>query len=57
MKSPAFDVWSTALAILLVLITLNNHIWTIKGLFLGTILGLEKGWKVRDEDDGQGHYK
>ncbi|WEW59319.1 hypothetical protein PRK78_004788 [Emydomyces testavorans] len=49
MNSPAFDVWCTVLAILLVLIALNNHIWTIRGLIQGTIFGLEKGWKFHDE--------
>ncbi|EEP77843.1 predicted protein [Uncinocarpus reesii 1704] len=58
MKSPAFDVWSTALTIILILITINNHIWTIKGLLLGTIFGLEKGWRYHDEAlDAEGRDK
>lgn len=57
MKSPAFDVWSTVLTILLVLIAINNHIWTIKGLWLGTIFGFEKGWKYRNEEPDQGRGK
>ncbi|EAS29970.3 malic acid transporter [Coccidioides immitis RS] len=43
MKSPAFDVWSTALTILLLFMAINNHIWTVKGLMSGTIFSLQKG--------------
>lgn len=46
MDSTAFKVWSTALTLMLVIIWLVNHLFTIKGLITGRILGLEHGWRA-----------
>ncbi|KAF7183746.1 hypothetical protein CNMCM7691_004096 [Aspergillus felis] len=45
MASPAFDVWSTALLLMLVIIAIVNTLFTIKGIFTGKVLGLEHGWR------------
>ncbi|KAE8146584.1 voltage-dependent anion channel [Aspergillus avenaceus] len=45
MDAPAFKVWSTVLLLVLLIIWIANHIFTIKGLITGRILGLEHGWK------------
>lgn len=47
MDSPAFKVWSTALLLILLMITIANHIFTIKGLISGKLLGLKHGWRKR----------
>ncbi|KAL4937439.1 hypothetical protein BDV06DRAFT_232595 [Aspergillus oleicola] len=46
MDSPAFYVWSTVLLLMLVIMWIVVHIFTLKGIFTGKILGLERGWKV-----------
>ncbi|KAL4967593.1 putative malic acid transport protein [Aspergillus stella-maris] len=46
MDSPAFYVWSTVLLLLLVIMWVGVHIFTLKGLLTGKILGLERGWRV-----------
>ena len=38
LDSPAFRVWSTVLAIMLVIIWLACAAFTLKGVFLGTLL-------------------
>ena len=45
MDSKAFKVWSTALAIMLVIIWLTDMFFTLKGVVSGRLLGLRKGWK------------
>jgi len=45
MDAPAFKVWSTALFILLLIICIALHIFTIKGLVTGKVLGLAHGWR------------
>ncbi|OOF93947.1 hypothetical protein ASPCADRAFT_172875 [Aspergillus carbonarius ITEM 5010] len=50
MDSPAFKVWSTVLLLLLLIIWIVNHIFTIKGLITGRIFSLQYGWRV-------GHYQ
>lgn len=54
MDSPAFNVWSTVLLLLLIIMCILMHIFTIKGLLTGKILGLTHGWsaKAYDEDHG-----
>lgn len=51
MDSPAFDVWSTALLLLLVVIAIVNTLFTIKGIYTGKALGLEHGWRGRYHDE------
>ncbi|KAL4913892.1 voltage-dependent anion channel [Aspergillus aurantiobrunneus] len=46
MDSPAFDAWSTVLLLLLVVLWIVVHIFTVKGIVTGKILGLEAGWQV-----------
>lgn len=43
--SPAFKVWSTALAIMLVIAWLWNVLMTARGIINGSIFGLDHGWK------------
>ncbi|KAJ5960125.1 C4-dicarboxylate transporter/malic acid transport protein [Penicillium vulpinum] len=50
MKSPAFDVFSTALLLLLVIIWLIIQILTVKGIVTGRIFGLDHGWRKRYDD-------
>lgn len=47
MDSAAFHVWSTALLLLLVVLTIWVTLFTVKGIITGTVLGLEKGWRYR----------
>ncbi|KAL4865763.1 hypothetical protein BDV12DRAFT_187943 [Aspergillus spectabilis] len=47
MDSPAFDVWSTALLLMLVLLWIVVTLFTLKGTATGRIFRLEDGWKVR----------
>ncbi|KAH1312466.1 hypothetical protein KXW98_004169 [Aspergillus fumigatus] len=51
MDSPAFDVWSTALLLLLVIIAIVNTLFTIKGIITGEVLGLEHGWRKEAYQD------
>jgi hypothetical protein len=44
--SRAFNVISTILAVVLVIIWLVNMGFTIQGILRGTLFGLESGWKV-----------
>lgn len=55
LDSAAFKVWSTALAIILVIIWLLNMFMTIKGVISGSLLGMDKGWKVKvcDKPDAE----
>lgn len=58
LDSAAFKVWSTVLAIILVIIWLVNMFMTIRGVFAGTLLGLEHGWRSkayrkRDAEEGR----
>lgn len=50
MDSPAFDVFSTALLLLLVLIWVIIQILTLKGVVTGQVLGLDQGWRKRYDD-------
>ncbi|KAB5578308.1 malic acid transporter [Coniochaeta sp. 2T2.1] len=45
MDSTAFKVWSTALAIMLVIIWLWNMLMSLRGVIQGSLLGLDHGWK------------
>ena len=54
MDSPAFKVWSTALLLLLLVICIIVHIFTIKGLLTGRILGLAHGWRADAYHDNHG---
>ena len=45
LDSEAFKVWSTVLALLLVIIWLVNTIFTIQGVITGKLLGLNRGWR------------
>lgn len=51
LDSDAFKVWSTALTIILVIIWLVLMALTIWGIFTGSLLGLEHGWKRSAYDD------
>ncbi|KAE8140873.1 voltage-dependent anion channel [Aspergillus pseudotamarii] len=42
MDSPAFKVWSTALLIIVLVIWIVNHYFTVKGLVTGDLLGLNR---------------
>ncbi|KAL4876431.1 voltage-dependent anion channel [Aspergillus karnatakaensis] len=46
MDSPAFDVWSTVLLLLLVVMWIVETGLTLKGIATGKIFGLESGWRV-----------
>ncbi|KAL6229813.1 hypothetical protein BDW75DRAFT_249257 [Aspergillus navahoensis] len=46
MDSPAFDVWSTALLLMLAILWAVMSLFTIKGIATGKILGLDRGWRV-----------
>ncbi|KAJ5615885.1 hypothetical protein N7537_000999 [Penicillium hordei] len=50
MDSPAFNVFSTALLLLLVLMWVIIQILTLKGIVTGRVLGLDHGWKKRYDD-------
>jgi hypothetical protein len=50
MESPAFDVLSTALLLLLVLMWVIIQIFTLKGIVTGRVLGLDHGWRKRYDD-------
>ena len=45
LNSEAFQVWSTALTIMLVIIWLVNMLLTLKGAVTGKLLGLSHGWR------------
>ncbi|OIW30040.1 putative malic acid transport protein [Coniochaeta ligniaria NRRL 30616] len=47
LDSVAFRVWSTALAITLVMTWLWNMSMTVRGVMNGSLLGLDRGWKRR----------
>ncbi|CAK4017508.1 voltage-dependent anion channel [Lecanosticta acicola] len=59
LDSVAFNVWSTVLTVLLVLLWLVNAAATIAGLLNGKLLGLEKGWRgvyldeVKEDEEKQ----
>lgn len=58
LDSAAFKVWSTALAIMLVITWLLNMVMTIKGTITGSLLGLDQQVKSnpsRRGDTEQGH--
>ncbi|KAJ5039649.1 hypothetical protein NUH16_009435 [Penicillium rubens] len=50
MDSPAFDVFSTALLLLLVLMWVVIQIFTLKGIVTGRVFGLDHGWRKRYDD-------
>lgn len=50
MDSPAFDVFSTALLLFLVLMWVIIQILTLKGIVTGRVLGLDHGWRKRYSD-------
>jgi hypothetical protein len=54
MDSPAFKVWSTALILMLLMIWVVNHIFTIKGLVTGDLLGVRQGRDTNAQDDTYG---
>jgi hypothetical protein len=45
-------VWSTILAIALVIMWLTCSALTLQGVLTGTLLGLRKGWKVAPAQGG-----
>ncbi|KOS20019.1 Sulfite efflux pump SSU1 [Escovopsis weberi] len=47
LNSPAFKVWSTILAVILVILWLLFAALTIRGIILGTMLGMDRGWRPR----------
>lgn len=47
LDATAFKVWSTVLAVMLVIIWLFNMSMSIKGIITGSLLGLDKGWKAQ----------
>ncbi|OQE47359.1 hypothetical protein PENCOP_c001G05558 [Penicillium coprophilum] len=47
MNSPAFDVFSTALLLLLVIMWIVIQILTLKGIVTGRVFGLDHGWRKR----------
>lgn len=50
MDSPAFDVFSTALLLLLVLMWVIIQLLTLKGIVTGRVLGLDHGWRKPYDD-------
>ena len=46
LESRAFRVWSTVLALLLVLLWLANAVSTLLGVVKGQVLGLDRGWRA-----------
>ncbi|KAJ5384844.1 C4-dicarboxylate transporter/malic acid transport protein [Penicillium concentricum] len=50
MNSPAFDVFSTALLLLLVIGWIIIQILTLKGIVTGRVFGLDHGWRKRYDD-------
>jgi sodium-dependent phosphate transporter len=51
MDSPAFDVWSTALLLMLVVLAVVVNLFTIKGIVTGKVFGLERGWRVPKREE------
>jgi sodium-dependent phosphate transporter len=51
MDSPAFDVWSTALLLMLVILAIVVNLFTLKGIVTGKVFGLERGWKVPKREE------
>lgn len=51
MDSPAFNVWSTALLLMLVVMWIVVNLLTIKAIITGKVFGLERGWKVPKSED------
>ncbi|KAL5362106.1 putative malic acid transport protein [Aspergillus floccosus] len=47
LDAPAFDVWSTALLLLLLVLTVWVTALTVKGIVTGRVLGLEHGWRYK----------
>lgn len=43
MSSTAFNVWSTILLIILLLVWIVNHVFTIKAIITGDVLGTRAG--------------
>ncbi|KAJ5514401.1 C4-dicarboxylate transporter/malic acid transport protein [Penicillium fimorum] len=50
MDSPTFDVFSTALLLLLVIGWIIIQILTLKGIVTGRVFGLDHGWRKRYDD-------
>ncbi|KAL2826412.1 voltage-dependent anion channel [Aspergillus cavernicola] len=51
MNSPAFNVWSTVLLVILVILAIILNLLTIKGIITGEVFGLERGWKMPKRED------
>ena len=47
LDSQAFNIWSTVLAVLLVIIWLANAGGTVLGIANGKLLGLDRGWRAQ----------
>ncbi|KAL4900245.1 hypothetical protein BDW74DRAFT_162322 [Aspergillus multicolor] len=52
MDSPAFNVWSTVLLLILLILWVLLNLLTIKGIVTGKLFGLERGWRV-PKSEGQ----
>ena len=50
LPSRAFDVWSTVLVVLLIILWLLNTAASITGVANGKVLGLKQGWRGRYTD-------
>ncbi|MCJ1476014.1 hypothetical protein MMC13_004678 [Lambiella insularis] len=53
LDSRAFQVWSTVLTIMLVIIWLLNIVFTIKGIISGKLFGLSRGWRDQPHENGK----
>lgn len=51
LPSKAFNIWSTVLTTLLVILWLLNMGASITGLLSGKLLGLGRGWRATYTDD------
>lgn len=51
LPSKAFDIWSTVLVLLLVILWLFNMIASIIGGVSGKVFGLDRGWRARYTDE------
>ncbi|KAK2767763.1 hypothetical protein FQN54_003922 [Arachnomyces sp. PD_36] len=60
LDSPTFDVLSTAFFLILLVIWIFLQILTVKGIWTGKLLGLDKGWRngrYRREDEGEVYHE
>lgn len=51
LPSQAFNIWSTVLALLLVVLWVLNIGASVTGVANGKVLGLERGWRAQYTDD------